>query len=62
MYNIIVLFQLMSKTGFKKSIVGTAKKWFGGNPSKTSQVANTATTVVYVQSNRNKLLKLINYF
>ncbi|XP_052230198.1 trafficking protein particle complex subunit 8-like isoform X4 [Dreissena polymorpha] len=38
---------LMSRAGFRKSIVGTAKKWFGGNTNKTGQVANTATTVVY---------------
>ncbi|XP_052816266.1 trafficking protein particle complex subunit 8-like isoform X2 [Mya arenaria] len=38
---------LMSRTGIRKSIMGTAKKLFGGNPSKTSQVTNTATTVVY---------------
>ncbi|XP_045191789.2 trafficking protein particle complex subunit 8-like isoform X2 [Mercenaria mercenaria] len=38
---------LMSRTGLRKSLFGTAKKLFGGNPSKTSQAANTATTVVY---------------
>ncbi|KAL4234283.1 Trafficking protein particle complex 8 [Mactra antiquata] len=38
---------LMSRTGIRKSLFGTARKLFGGNPSKSNQASSNATTVVY---------------